>query len=289
MKIGKINRQSIAISGFASVLNRYEAMPSELYIAGKLPNERIPAVAIVGSRKPTPYGKELAYRFAYDLAKRGIVIISGLAYGIDAIAHKAALDAGGITIAIVPQGLHRIYPRGHTALAEQIVKQGGAVISEMPPGSESPHRHHFLARNRLISALADAVLVPEAMQKSGTSSTVGHAFDQSKEVFAIPGPVTSLLSVGPNRLLQTGAHVAIEPNDILNVIAPHLAAGQSTLPLGDTPQETAIIKLLQTGVTNGDELQQTLGMPAHEFLQALTMLEINGVIRPVGGNYWHLR
>ena len=262
-------------------------MPTELFIAGTLPSERIPSIAIVGSRKPTPYGETQTYQLAYALAQRGVVIISGLAYGIDAIAHQAALDAGGITIAVVPQGLHRIYPTAHQRLAEQIIAQGGAIISEYPEGTE-PHRYHFLARNRLVSGLADGLLVTEATHKSGTSSTVAHATSQNKDLFALPGPVTSLLSVGPNRLLQTGAHVVITADDIINVIAPQLAHKQTQLPLGDTPLETALIALLQQGVSDGDALQQALDVTASEFLQALTLLEINGVIRAGGGNTWFL-
>ena len=263
-------------------------MPTELYIAGKLPSERIPAVAIVGSRKPSPYGEAATYKLAFELAQSGVVIISGLAYGIDAIAHKAALDAGGITIAVVAGGLHSIYPSAHTALAQQIIEQGGAIISEHPLGFEA-HRYHFLGRNRLVSGLADAVLVTEATDRSGTFSTVAHALSQNKEVFAVPGPITSLLSVGPNRLIQEGAHVVLNSRDVLDVIAPKLTTAPRQLPLGATPLEVEIIQLLQTGVTRSDELQAHLKHSTSDVLQSLTMLELNGVIRPTGGNHWQLR
>ncbi len=287
MKIGKINLQSIAISGFTSILREYEKMPSQLYVAGKLPEERIPAVAIVGSRKPTKYGEEVSYRLAYDLAKSGVIIISGLAYGIDAIAHRAALDAGGITVAIVAQGLHRIYPAEHTTLAEQIIKQGGAIISEQPEGVEA-HKYHFLARNRLVSGLADAVIVTEATDKSGTFSTVAHAITQNKDVFAVPGAITSLLSAGPNRLIQDGAQVVLTANDVLDIVAP-TRKEQSSLPLGSSFLENQIITLIQQGVNDGDAIQTALDEPASEVLQALTMLELSGIVRPVGGNHWQVR
>jgi len=288
MKLGKINRESIALSAFTSILNCYEKMPNELYVAGKLPTKRVPAVAIVGSRKPTQYGESVTQRLAYELAKSGGVIISGLAFGIDAIAHKAALEAGGTTIAVMASGLHSIYPATHTALAEQIIKEGGAIISEQPLGFEA-HKYHFLARNRLVSGLADAVIVTEATDKSGTFSTIAHAISQNKEVFAVPGPITSLLSAGPNRLIQEGAHVVLNTRDILDVIAPHFQKKQAALPLGSTPLEVEIIKQIQTGVTSGEALQTTLHEPVSDVLQALTMLELNGVIRPVGGNHWQLR
>lgn len=287
MKTGKINRQSIAISGFTSILQRYETMPSELYIAGKLPNQRIPAVAIIGSRKPTKYGEAVTYKLAYELAKRGVVIISGLAYGVDAIAHKAALEAGGTTIAVLANGLHRVYPTAHTALAEQVIQHGGALVSEHPEGLEA-HKYHFLARNRLVSGLADAVIVTEATDKSGTFSTVAHAISQNKEVFAIPGPITSLLSAGPNRLIQEGAHVVLSTNDVLDIIAPSIVQAQTQLPLGNTPLEAHIIKIIQNGTTNGEEIQQKLDVTTEVYLQALTMLELNGVVRSVGGNQWQI-
>ena len=288
MKIGKINRQSIAISAFTSVLNRYENMPSELYVAGKLPNKRIPAVAIIGSRKPTPYGEEVTYKLAYDLAKSGVVIISGLAYGVDAIAHKACLDAGGTAIAVVAQGLHRIYPAGHIGLAEKIIESGGAIVSEYPEGFEA-HKYHFLARNRLVSGLADAVLVTEATDRSGTFSTVAHAVSQNKEVFAVPGPITSLVSVGPNRLLQQGAHVVLTAQDILEVIAPTYKAEQQPLPFITTSLEQNIVDTINKGVTNRDEIQASLNVSTQDLLQALTMLELNGALTQVGGNRWCIR
>jgi DNA processing protein len=283
MKIGKINRQSIGISGFTSVLKHYEGMPTQLYVAGSLPEHRIKAVAIIGSRKPTDYGKHVTHQLAYALAKRGIVIISGLAYGIDKIAHQAALEAGGTTIAVLASGLHRVYPAAHQALAEQIIQNGGAIISEQEPGVDA-HKYHFLARNRIVSGLADAVIVTEATHRSGTLSTVGHALDQNKEIFAVPGPITSLLSVGPNRLLQQGAHVALTAQDVLNVIAPEIPNVQAQLALGDTPLEVAIIHHIRKGSTTTDTLIRALSNEnTAEILQALTLMELKGTLRTHAG------
>lgn len=292
MKLGKINRQSIANSAFTSVLNQYEKMPKQIYLAGKLPNERIPVVAIVGSRKPTPYGEEVTYRLAYDLAKRGVLIISGLAYGVDAIAHKAALDAGGTTIAVLASGLHKVYPAANTQLAEQIISQSGAIISEQETGHE-PRRYDFLSRNRLISGLADAVIVTEAAERSGSLSTVAHAISQNKSVFAIPGPITSLLSAGPNRLIQDGCHVALEARDVLDIISPSTGnkkkAEQIALPVDLSPLELSIVSLIQKGERDGEIIAQKTSASTEEFLQALTMLEINDIIKPMGGNYWTIK
>lgn len=290
MKLGKINRQSIGMSGFTSVLNNYSGMPHELYIQGTLPNGPKPgmrplAVAIVGSRRPTAYGKQVTHQLAFALAKRGVIIISGLAYGIDAIAHEAALEAGGTTVAVMANGLHRVYPVAHTVLAERIIKQGGALISEQAPGVDA-HKYHFLARNRIVSGLADALIVTEAADRSGTYSTVTHAITQNKEVFAVPGPITSLLSVGPNKVLQQGARVCLSAQDVLDVIAPHLKPTQTLLPLGDTPLEAAIITLLKKEPAETDTLLEKLAEPPAEVLQALTMLELNGTIKAEAGKYF---
>ncbi len=282
MKIRKINRKGIVNITFLSPLLQIAKTPEELFIKGTLLSDRPPVVAIVGTRRPSAYGREVTQTLAGDLARKGVVVVSGLAMGVDTIAHTSALEAGGKTIAVLAQGLHTIYPASNKGLAERIVKNG-ALITEYDTGAEAM-KHHFLARNRLVSGLADAVIVTEAADKSGTFSTVAHALEQNKEVFAVPGPITSLLSAGPNRLIQQGARVALSADDILQVIAPHLIAGQTKFVFGNTPLETKIIELIQGGVRNGEELQKQAGVSSSEFLQALTMMELNGTIRPLGGN-----
>jgi len=278
----------LATEPYLSPLQEVTKAPTSVYIAGKLPLTRFPSVAIVGTRRPTPYGKEVTHRLAYDLAKRGVAIISGLALGVDAIAHQAALDAGGTTIAVLGNGLDHIYPSRNQQLGKQIVKKGGALLSEYPP-SMPALAHHFLARNRLVSGLADAVIVTEAAARSGTLSTVNHALEQGKDVFVVPGNITSLLSIGPNRLLQQGAHPALSVDDILEIIAPHLLKDAPEPVIGSNPAETRILKLIQSGVRNGDQLQEQSKLEASEFSQALTMLEINGDIRALSGNQWTIR
>ncbi len=285
MNLGKINKLSIVSNAYVSVLKNIDTPPNQLYIAGTLPAERHPTVAIVGSRKPTPYGIEVTHRLAFELARNGVVVVSGLAYGVDAVAHKAALEAGGTTIAVLAGGLHRVYPAAHLGLAKDIIQNSGAVISEQEQGVEA-HKYHFLARNRIVSGLADAVIVTEATDRSGTFSTVAHALNQNKEVFAVPGPITSLLSAGPNRLLQQGAHVALEAQDILDIIAPYQKNTQVQLPLGDTPLEALIIQLIQQGIRSADELQKQSMAEPSEFLQALTMMELKGTIHNTGANHW---
>jgi len=281
----KINSISPDESIFLQIISGIANVPERVYYIGKVPLQRSPVVAIVGTRKPTSYGKEVTFKLAYDLARKGITVVSGLALGVDAIAHKATLEAGGTTIAVLANGVDHIYPTANTHLADDIIKSGGAIISEYPPGTPA-RDFQFLARNRIVSGIADAVIVTEAASRSGTLATVAHALDQNKEVFAVPGNITSPMSVGPNRLIQQGAHPVLEANDILQVIAPHLLEQQTTLNLGSNPAEIAIINFLQQGVRDGDQLQQQSGLSASEFSQTLTMLEIGGLIRGLGGNQW---
>jgi DNA processing protein len=281
----KIKAMTPDDSAFLQIINTIALKPKTLYFIGSLPKERLPVVAIVGTRKPTSYGKEVTFNLAYKLAQKGVVIVSGLALGIDAIAHRAALEAGGVTIAVLANGLDTVYPATHKRLAEQIIESGGAIISEYPQGTLA-RDFQFLARNRIVSGLADAVIVTEAAARSGTLATVAHALDQNREIFAVPGNITSPMSVGPNRMIIQGAHPALEADDILRVIAPHLLTRQTALNMGSNPVEIKIIDLLRTGIRDGDTLQQQSGFTASEFSQAMTMLEIGGLIRPLGGNKW---
>jgi DNA processing protein len=260
--------------------------PKTLYSLGLPPSKRVITVAIVGSRKPTPYGKEVTFDLAYTLAKKGVIIISGLAYGIDTAAHRGALEAGGTTLAILAHGLDMLYPESHRSLARQILKKG-ALISEYEAGV-TPRPHYFLARNRLVSGLADAIIVTEAGERSGTLATVTYALEQGKEVFAVPGPITSPLSVGPNRLIQQGALPIVNADDVLAVIAPQLMRPSNTVSRG-TPEEQAILSLLHQGIHSGEQLQIQSQLPMNTFSHTLTMLEISGQIRNIGGNEWHLR
>ncbi len=273
---------------FTQIISDIANYPKRLYFIGKLPEDRKPAVAIVGSRRPTYYGKEVTFKLAYDLAKQGLIVISGMAMGVDSIAHKAALDAGGTTIAVLANGVDIIYPASNRGLAKDILDKGGAIVSEYEPGTLA-RDFQFLERNRIVSGLSDAVIVTEAAARSGTLSTVAHALDQNREVFVVPGNITSPLSVGCNNLIKQGAHPITCADDVLEIIAPELLRPQSILPLGSTPLESKIIGLLQSGVRDGDELQAKSDASISEFSQTLTIMEINGTIRPLGGNQWTLK
>lgn len=284
----KINCISPQDNKYTSLLSNIVKPPKSLYYIGILPDERLPTVAIVGSRKPTKYGNEVTERFARELAQRGVVIISGLAIGVDGIAHTAALEAKGLTLAVLGNGLPDIYPSTHAELAKRIVDQGGAIVTEYEEG-RPVMSHQFLERNRIVSGLADAILITEAAARSGTLNTAAHALEQGKEVFVVPGNITSPMSVGCNQLLKQGARAATSVDDILEVIAPNLLSAQQSLALGNTPLETSVLEQLKSGVRDGDEIQAIIGCTATDLSVALTMLELAGTIRALGGNQWTIR
>ena len=263
--------------------------PKQLFVRGLLPSERVKTVAIVGTRKPSAYGREVATKIASECAKNGIIVVSGLALGIDSVAHQAALDSGGITLAILANGVDKIYPRSHENLGKRILENKGAILSEYPNGTPAqPWR--FLARNRIVSGLSDAVVIIEAASRSGTLSTANHALDQGKEVFAVPGNITSPLSAGCNQLIKNGANPLTLVEDLLDFLIPDRFEKQTKLFQGDTPAESIIIEILsKNGTTASDSIIKQSGLSVSDFNQAATMLEIKGLISNNGGNIWSLK
>lgn len=246
----------------------------------------MPAVAIVGSRKVTDYGTRITRELAASLAREGVVVVSGLAYGVDAIAHRAALESGGRTIAVLPGGLDAIYPRAHGALARQIVAQGGALVSEYT--SQQPiYRSNFVARNRIVASLATIVLVTEAGHKSGTLHTARFALEQGKDVFAVPGDITRPNSAGTNNLIKSGAGIVTNADDLLLALDIQPAT-QQAIPRSNDPREQAILDLLAAGVHDGTNLQRTSKLDVVAYHQVMTMLEITGHIRALGNDHWGL-
>lgn len=199
-------------------LHDLDDAPVVLYYKGILLEKDENAIAIVGSRKMTPYGKEIAEKYSRELAGYGITIVSGLARGIDTVVHRGALSVGGRTIAVIASGLDRIYPPENTVLAEEIIKSKGVVMSEYPLGYP-PLPSNFPLRNRIVSGLSKAVVVVEGLERSGTLITASHAANQGRSVFAVPGPVTSPTSGAPHFLLQNGAKLALSPKDILDELS----------------------------------------------------------------------
>lgn len=284
----KINRIAPDDQNFLQILGSIAKKPKALYYTGILPESRQTAVAIVGTRKPTAYGREVTIKLASELAKRGIVIVSGLALGVDAIAHGAALDVGGTTIAVLANGLPDIQPSTNRQLAERILASGGAIITEYEEGTPALS-YQFLARNRIVSGLSDAVIITEAAARSGTLNTAAHAIEQGKELFVVPGNITSPMSLGCNALIKQGATPVTSVDDILEVIAPEMLGGQATLFVTNNPVERKVVELIRSGLRSGDDIQQQVGCSATDLSTALTMLELNGAIRALGGNQWTIR
>ncbi len=294
----KINQISPLEANFTEVLDTIAVKPKMLYFYGKMPenvsktSKRPKTVAIVGSRHNTRYGEEVAYKLAYELARRGVVIVSGLAYGIDSIGHRAALDAGGTTVAVLGTAIDRIYPRSHTKLAAEIIEQGGAVMSEYAPGATVYPKTSFLERNRLISGLSDIVVVVEAAEHSGSLNTATHALNQGKEVFAVPGNITSPYSQGCNKLIAQGAYPYTEPNDILRLLFPEdFVKKHRQLPLnlaGDSPVETQILQALGSGLRAGEDIMTAAHLSPEVFNETITLLEIKSRVRALGANNWGL-
>lgn len=267
-------------------LQKLPQPPRQLFIRGDLmPLLDRPCVGIVGSRKVSPYGRSITEKLARELATQGVVIVSGLALGVDSIAHQAALDAGGLTIAVLPSGVDEVYPAAHRNLAERIVNGGGVLVSEYPSGTVA-WKENFIARNRIISGLSNALIVTEAALKSGSLHTARFALEQGIDVFAIPGNITSVTSEGTNNLIKAGAIPVTDVNDILSRL--RIKPVNTTLPLGDNEEEQAILNQIVAGVSDGNELQQLSGLPIDIFNQTLTMLELNGKIRSLGANHWSL-
>ena len=265
--------------------------PKELFVRGADLTTLLdkPRIAIVGSRKVSGYGKEVTHTLAYDLAQQGVVIISGLALGIDAIAHQAALDAGGFTIAVLPRGVDKIYPSSNNELGKRIIAAGGILLSEHERAETQIYKPDFLHRNRLIAGLADAVIVTEASERSGSLNTARHAKQQGRRLYAVPGNITSSLSNGTNQLIASGdAPALISSQQILKDLGLSGQTRNPAKPQGATAAEQTIIDLIYTGTHDAGELLAASGLPAPTFNQTLTMLELQGLIRSLGNNQWAL-
>jgi DNA processing protein len=273
--------------------------PYLIYARGTFAPTDNRAVAIVGSRGCTGYGRRVTERLATDLVAAGYTIISGLARGIDGVAHTATLKAGGRTIAVLAGGLSRIYPPEHADLAAQI-EAAGALVSEAPMDAR-PLKDMFPPRNRIISGLAQAVIIVEAADHSGTLITARHAVEQDREVFAVPGPVDSPASAGCHRLIRDGATLARSSDDILESLASGLSPGVgATAPA--KPQATApapppeldgparqIWDFLVDGPRPVDAMTQQLGLPVQELTRTLMTLEMKKVVRRLPGNNYERR
>lgn len=284
----KVNKLTLSSTDYPELLREIASPPKQLYVLGELsPLLSQPRLAVVGSRKVSVYGRQVTQQLAGEAARRGIVIVSGLALGVDGIAHQAALDNGGRTVAVLPSGLDKIYPASHHQLAKRILEQGGALITEYPSGTE-PFKTNFIARNRIVSGLSDGVLITEAAEKSGTLHTANFALEQGRTVMAVPGNINSPLSQGTNNLIRAGATAITDVRDIFYALNLPFGMELATDIVGANKEETIVLQLLAAGVTEMAELLIRSELEPAIFNQTLTMLEINGKARPLGAGHWGL-
>lgn len=284
MKIRQISNKD---SEYPSLLKEIGAPPQRLWLVGAELKEEA-RLTVVGSRKPTQYGIKVTQKLVREVASAGVTVVSGLALGIDALAHKAALDAGGKTIAVMAGGLERVYPASNTALARRILESGGTLVSEYPEKTEF-FKQNFVARNRIQSGLSDAVLIIEAAEKSGTLITAQFAVDQNRTVLAVPGNIDSANSVGTNELIKSGATPVTSADDILEALGINPKSAKLTEYQPENSAEEAILKLIRSGIYFGEELQLRSGLSLNDFTTALTMLEIKDVITQPSLDTWDIK
>lgn len=291
----QIHKQGITIltwedESYPHRLKEIDHSPPVLYVRGNLsPDDEWP-VAIVGTRRVTAYGRQVTDEIASSLSRSGVTIISGMARGVDGIAHQAALSANGRTIAVLGAGVDRIYPPEHRGLADQIIEQG-ALISDYAPRTP-PEASNFPARNRIISGLSMAVVVVEAGQRSGALITASFAADQGRDVFAVPGSIKSPQSRGTNRLIQDGACLVQDPNDILEVLSltklTQYRAARVVLPVDAV--EAQLFQTLGHEPMHIDEIGAKTELPIDKVTATLALMELKGMVRQVGGmNYVAVR
>ena len=268
---------------YPRLLKEINQPPPVLYVKGSLEPADDYSVAVVGTRRISAYGQQVARDVSIFLAGHGLTIISGLARGVDSLAHQQALQAGGRTIAVLGSGVDVIYPPEHRKLAEAII-ENGALISDYPMGTQ-PEGINFPPRNRIISGLSLATIVIEAGERSGALITAEFAVEQGRDVFAVPGNVLSPMSRGTNRLIQKGAFAMVSPQDVLDVLdldqVEEYQTARQVLPADTT--EARILQVMDFDPIHVDEICIEVGLPVEKVSAALTMMELKGIVQHVGG------
>lgn len=277
-------------STFNRKLNRLKNPPEHLSYLGSdlsLYNDK-KILAVVGTRKPTPYGIRTTKEIVSKLAREGIVIVSGLALGVDCLAHQACLDGNGQTIAVLPSGLDNIYPATNRIIAQDIINSGGTLLSEYTK-DHKPKKVEFLERNRIIAALSDAVLITEAAGNSGSLNTANHALQMGIPILAVPGNIDNPMSQGSNFLLKGNASVVTDADDVLKMLGIDSKNSQQSLNLvGQNEQETLVLQKLSKGFTSSEQLQSETKLSNTELQSTLTMLEIESRIYQDQLGNWHI-
>jgi DNA processing protein len=269
-------------SGYPPLLAELYDPPARLYLRGGPPEQlERPAVAIVGARSCSAYGAQVARELARELAAAGVAVVSGLARGIDGEAHRGALAAGGLTVAVLGCGIDRDYPRSHAELARRIA-ESGVIISEYAPGVE-PAPWRFPARNRIIAGLSLATVIVEARTRSGALISADFALELGREVFAVPGEITSALSAGSNDLLRQGAAPLLSADDVLEALGIERAPPPASGPLSAAAR--VVRATLADGARDADGLSRTTGLPSAQLAATLVELELAGLVVCVDGVY----
>jgi DNA processing protein len=244
-----------------------------------------PKVAVVGSRKITPYGRDVTSKLAFELARAEVVIISGLAFGVDAEAHKATLEAGGLAVAVLPTPLDNVQPASNQQLARKILETGGTLISEYSATSPIT-KANFIERNRIVSGLSDVLLITEAAVNSGSLHTARFALEQGKTVMAVPGNINSPTSEGSNNLIKSGAIPVTNVEDVFFALKIDPAKQKQRRVFKGSTAEKQILQLISEGIGVQEDLALATQMDGAQIGSVLTMLEINGHIRSLGAGKW---
>jgi DNA processing protein len=287
MKLQNVNSLKLNDPCYPEVLKHITKPPKLLFWTGENPQNwlDIPKVAIVGSRKISPYGSSVTVKLATELSEAGIAVISGLAFGVDAAAHFAAVDAGGLAIAVLPTSLDNIQPVSNQHLARKIIESGGTLISEYS-NTSSITKANFIERNRIVSGLCDVLLITEAAVNSGSIHTARYALEQGKTVLAVPGNITSPTSEGTNNLIKSGAIPVTNTDDVFFALKVNPAKLRQKRVFRGTPEEEKVLKLITEGVREQEDLALATKMDGAAIGSILTMLEINGHIRSQGAGQW---
>lgn len=281
----QIEVRTLSDETYPRLLREIAVPPAVLFIRGTLDDR--PAIAIVGTRKMSVYGRRVTDELVPPLVASGLTVVSGLALGIDGTAHEATLRAGGTTWAILPGGVDRPYPASHEPLARRILESGGALVSEFPPGAEAL-RHHFPIRNRIIAGLARATIVIEAAERSGSLLTARSALEANRDIFTVPGSIYSPGSAGPHRLIQLGAKLIHDPNDLLVELGLEQGSVEqrSRVILPDSREERLILDVLGPEPLPLDALVSQIDLDAASVMSTLTLMEMKGRVRNLGGNQY---
>jgi DNA processing protein len=282
----EIKKITIENENYPKRLKEIKDPPKVLYCLGEIKNEEN-CFAIVGARKCTNYGKEIAYRIASDLAEAGLTIVSGFAPGIDTAAHKAAIEKGKRTIAVLGTGIDEksIYPKSNLKLIDKILENGGAIISEFEPGTHGT-KYTFPQRNRIISGLSLGVLVVEARMQSGALITANYAKEQGRKVFAVPGSIFSQASRGCHFLIKNGAKLVESAEDILMELGIRKKEVGKKEIKGETPEENLILEVLKEGALDVEKIIEKTKLSPSKVASILSILEIEGKIKNLGGNIY---